>query len=99
MESWVLKIYREDKPGESSFFMCMSHGLMIRTDYVKSAKKYKTLKGAIAAKSFIKRMGHLDIILIEQYDNEIEQEILKIKKELLSISTSINKLEKTLIKK
>ena len=94
MKNWILRIYREDNPSGKSFFMCMSNGLMLRTDCIKSAKMYKTLKGAIAAKSFIKRMGHLDIILIEQYDNESEQELVKIKKELLSISTSINKLEK-----
>lgn len=78
----VLAVFKEIN-GEcsKSYFVKISHGLIITTEDICSATKYKNSKGVSIAKGHIRNWGHDELLISEDVANEQRNiEINQIKK-------------------
>lgn len=67
----VLAVFKEEN-GEylKSYFVKISNGLIITTNELNSASKYKNERGIRVAKGNIRKWGHDELLISEDFLNE-----------------------------
>lgn len=91
----VLAIFKEVN-GEylKTYFIKISNGLIVTTNELNSASKYKNEKGIRIAKGHIRKWGHDELLISEDLPNEErKEEINQIKNDLLQIVKKIEGLK------